>query len=126
MLEKKITVPEDFAGPEWSGEYTIKTISSLQRDEIDEKVTKVEYNEDADRWVPKVNESEWRRLIILATVENKKVSERTYDEIPSKLRDVLWDIARGLNYASLREVRFLQSKSTTRDQTSESSNTSTR
>jgi len=115
-VKKKIRIPKDFVGEKWSGVYVVRSLTSEERDRIDELVTEIVYNENIDRWLPKMDEKKWKKLLVLACVENPKVTKASYKEIPPKLLDVLWEASRKLNYASEREMRFLLSKSTSGDQ----------
>jgi len=110
-LKEIIDVPENFVGKEWAGKYIVESLNRLERDKIDDEVTKIEYDENTGNWVPKIDNKLWKKRIILASVKHPKLNAETYDEIPPKLFDVLWEAARDINYASPQEIRFLRKKS---------------
>jgi len=116
MVKLEIKIPEGFVGEEWSGIYVVRSLTSEERDRIDETVTEIVYDENVDRWLPKMDEKKWKKLLVLACVENPTVTKASYKEIPPKLLDVLWEASRKLNYASEKEMRFLLSKSISGDQ----------
>ena len=107
-MEKLVfTVPPEFGGEEWSGEYEVHEIPAPERDKIDEAVTETYYDEDAARMLGRMNTEEWRKQLVCASVKKPEITSQKWEEMGSKMRDLLWRAAYKLNYATEAEIRFL-------------------
>jgi len=106
----KFTVPEDFAGPEWAGDYEAREISALEYLDIAEKLSR-EAEEKGLEFDALPKGAFNLELIKTCVRKDEKPLNVDLGSMPAKIYELLTDVAMKLNTLLPKEKQriFLQS-----------------
>jgi len=106
----KFTVPEDFAGPEWAGDYEAREINALEYLEIAEKLS--QEAEEKGLEFDALPKGAFNLALIKTCVrKDEKPLNVDLESMPAKVYELLTDVAMRLNTLLPKEKQriFLQS-----------------